>query len=191
MSHGRGRNSDLDGRSRVLQVVLDKLVVVDLDRLDPFDLSDNGQLRRSSFPEDQQISLFPAETRAQHSLLLANKLVLLDLDTAQVLQKVQVKVLSSELSIGNTLEPNFLLLGNKGLDGLILNLAQFLDGDLFVQELVSGLVDRVGSEEGADCGRRRKVSSQSCVTAQLLRPCVPCSGFERIGEVVWTILKEY
>lgn len=108
-----------------------------------------------------------------------------------MLQKVQVKVLSSELSIGNTLESDFLLLGNEGLDGLILDLAQFIGRDLFVQELVSGLMNGVGSEERADYGTRSRVSSQSCVTAQLPSPCVPCSGFERMGEVVWTIVKEY
>lgn len=54
--HGRGRNGDLDGRPRVLQVVLDELVVVDLDRFDPLDLADNGQLRRSSFPETNTLA---------------------------------------------------------------------------------------------------------------------------------------
>lgn len=107
-----------------------------------------------------------------------------------MLQEVQMEVLPSEFTIRDTGKSNLFLLGDKSLDRFIFHLSKLRGGDFLVKELVTGLVNGLGSKERADCrgsteesvdGFERDVWTDN-------REYVPCSGLERIGLEVATIL---
>ena len=71
------------------------------------------------------------------------------LHTAQLLQKIEVKVSAAELAIGNGLKAHvFLEFDNLG-DGLVFHQAQLLGGDRSFGFLLTGIQQKFGAQKAA------------------------------------------
>ena len=139
--HGGRGDAHLGGDGLVgahgLDLLVDVVEVVDLDRVRVAKLADNDKTGRG---------------HAVRGHVGGGDMAAL-LDTGQVLQEVDVEPLAAVFTVGHGLEAVLDLLPDDGSNVLILDLAELLGGRGLALDLFTGLEDSLGAEEGPDVVR--------------------------------------
>lgn len=137
--HGGGRNADLGGDgildAQLLQLRVQELEVVDLDRLGVSQLSGHNQPRRSG-----------QAVRCD----VGRRDIALRLDAVEVDAEVDVEVGAAELAIRHGAEAIFNLALHDSRNVLVLNLAELFGGDLASGSFVTRGQNNLGTQKGPD-----------------------------------------